>query len=255
MTANSPPALAFNSGYAFQIDGDTNPTPSQIKILQSSSLDMKATTKELFGQGIFAVATGRSQIKVDGKLKFADYQPRMIRDFVGAPNNTLMAAGQTLVANNESHPIPAVSPYTVTATNAATFGLDLGVSYAATGIPLTNVASGPTVGQYSYAAGVYTFAAADEGAAIYVSYSYTLTTAGSTITVSNTAAGAANGFQTMTGASYNSLETNFLLYNCIPSSFKLLDTKIGDFSMPELDYSATVNTAGNLGIFSLPVTS
>jgi hypothetical protein len=255
MTANNPPALAFNSGYAFQIDGDTNPTPSQIKILQSSSLDMKATTKELFGQNIFPVAVGRSQIKVDGKLKFADYQPRMIRDFVGAPNNSLMAAGQTVTANNEAHSVPASSVYTVTVTNSATFGIDLGVTYAATGIPLTNVATLTAAGQYTYAAGVYTFYSADASAAVLFSYSYTVSTSGSTVTISNTAAGAANSFQTMMGASYNGLETNFLLYACIPSSLKLLDTKIGDFSMPELDYSAVVNAAGNLGIISLPVTS
>jgi hypothetical protein len=57
-----------------------------------------------------------------------------------------MVAGQTLVANNEPHSVPASSPYTVTATNSATFGIDLGVRYAATGIPLTNVASSPTIG-------------------------------------------------------------------------------------------------------------
>src|ERR1700729_3726633 len=84
MTANNPPALGFNSGVAYMVDGDTHPTPTNIKILQSASLDLKATTKELFGQNIFPVAVGRSQIKVEGKLKFADYQPRMIRDFVGA---------------------------------------------------------------------------------------------------------------------------------------------------------------------------
>jgi hypothetical protein len=47
---------------------------------------------ELFGQNTFPVAVGRSQIKVEGKRKFADYQGRYIRDFVGAPNNSLMAA-------------------------------------------------------------------------------------------------------------------------------------------------------------------
>ena len=255
MTANNPPALAFNSGYAFQIDGDTNPTPSQIKILQSASLDLKSTTKKLFGQQVFPVAVGRSQISVDGKLKFADYQPRMIRDFVGAPNNSLMAAGQTLVNNNEAHSIPATSTYTVTVTNSATFVLDLGVSYSTTGIPMTEVASGLTVGQYSYSSGVYTFAAADEGVAVLISYTSTLSTAGSTVTISNTSAGAANSFETVFGATYNSLQTNFLLYACIPSSFKLADFKIGDFSMPELDFEAVVNAAGNLGICSLPVTS
>ena len=255
MTANNPPALAFNSGYAFQIDGDTNPTPSQIKILQSASLDLKASTKKLYGQGILPVAVGRSQISVDGKLKFADYQPRMIRDFVGAPNNSLMTAGQTIVNNNEAHSVPATSPYTITTTNSANFGIDLGVTYSATGIPLTNVASGPTVGQYSYSAGVYTFATADEGAAMLISYTSTVSTSGDSVLISNTSAGAANSFETVFGASYSSLQTNFLLYACIPSDFKLADFKIGDFSMPEMGFECTVNSAGNLGIVSLPVTS
>lgn len=255
MTANSYPALAFNSGYAYQVDGDTNPTPSKINILQSASLDMKATTKQLFGQNIFPVAVGRSQIKVDGKLKFADMQPRMIRDFVGAPNNSLMTAGETLVNVNEAHSVPATSAYTITVTNSATFVLDLGVTYQTTGIPLTNVASAPAQGQYSYSAGVYTFASGDASAALFISYTSTLSTAGATVTISNTSAGAANSFQTIFGATYNSLQTNFVLYACIPTSFKLADFKIGDFNMPELDFEAVVNSAGNLGIISVPVTS
>jgi hypothetical protein len=254
MTANNPPALGFNSGWAFQIDGDTNPTPTQFKILQSASLDLKATTKELFGQNIFPVAVGRSQIKVDGKLKFADYQGRYIRDFVGAPNNSLMAAGETLVALNEAGTVGA-SPFTYQTTNHTTWVLDLGVVYAATGIPLTAVASAPTQGQYSVSSGTYTFNAADTGVAVQVSYTYTLSTAGDTVTISNTQAGAANSFQTVFGAGYNGLQTNFQMYACIPTSLKLADFKIGDFSMPELDYSAVVNSAGNLGIISVPVTS
>ena len=39
--------------------------------------------------------------------------------------------------------MPAGSPYTVTVANAATFAADLGVVYAATGLPLTKVASAP----------------------------------------------------------------------------------------------------------------
>lgn len=255
MTANNYPSLAFNSGYAAMIDGDTNPTPTHIRVLQSLTLDMKATNKELFGQNIFPIATGRSQVKVEGKIKFADYQPRMIRDFIGAPNNSLMAAGQTLFAEYEAHPVPAVSTYTITVTNSATFGLDFGVVYAATGIPFTEVASAPALGQYSYAAGIYTFAAADASAAVLISYTYTLASAGDTVTLSNTSAGAANSFQCLMGAGYNGLQVNTLLYSCIPSSLKVLDTKIGDFAMPELAFNCVVNAAGNLGIISIPVTS
>ena len=256
MTANNPPALVFNSGFAYMIDGDTNPTPVQPKILQSASIDLKATTKELFGQNIFPVAVGRSQVKVTGKLKFADYQPRQIRDFIGGPNNSLMTAGQTIINPAENHAIPS-TPYQVTVTNSANFVLDLGVTYGATGIVMTNVASSPSVGQYSYSAGVYTFAAADTAVAggVNISYTSTVSTSGASVLLSNASAGAANSFQCVMGSSYNSLETNFLLYSCILQGLKAYDTKIGDFSMPELDFSCTVNSAGNLGLVSVPVTS
>ena len=133
--------------------------------------------------------------------------------------------------------------------------LDLGVRYAATGIPLTNVASLTATGQYTYSAGVYTFSSGDASAAVLIDYTYTVSTAGDTVTLSNTSAGAANTFQTVMGSSYNGLQTNFVLYACNPQGLKLYDAKIGDFSMPELDFNAIVNSAGNLGIVSVPVTS
>lgn len=256
MTANNPPALVFNSGLAFTIDSDTHPTPTNLGILQSASLDLKSTNKELFGQNIFPVAVGRSQIKTSGKLKYADYQPRFIRDFLGAgANNSLTTAGETLIANAEAQSVPDSSAYTITVTNSATWVLDLGVVYATTGIPLTNVASLSAAGQYTYSAGVYTFYSGDAGAAVKISYTYTLSSAGGTVTMSNAAAGAANSFQTVMGGSYNGLQTNIVLYACVSDSLKLYDTKIGDFAMPELDFGAFVNSAGNLGIVSVPVTS
>jgi hypothetical protein len=256
MTAqNNWPSTPFNSGYAFQTDGDTHPTPTQIRVLQSSSLSMKATNKELFGQNIFPVAVGRASIKVSGKIKMAESSPRLVRDFVGAANNSLMNAGQTLVANNEAQTVPATSTYTVTVTNAMTFAADLGVIYQATGEPLTNVASLTAAGQYTYnpSTGVYTFYSGDASAALYISYAYTLASVGETVTLSNTAAGAANAFQMMMGASYQNLQTNLQLYQCVPESLNFWDTKIGDFNMPEEEFSCFVNAAGNLGIISMPV--
>jgi hypothetical protein len=53
MTAqNNWPSTLFNSGYAFQIDSGTHPKPTQIRLLQSSSLSMKASNKELMGQEV-----------------------------------------------------------------------------------------------------------------------------------------------------------------------------------------------------------
>lgn len=55
-----------------------------------------------------------------------------------------------------------------------TFQSDAGVKYAATQVPLTKVAAAPALAQYAVSAtGQYTFAAADVGAAVLISYCIT----------------------------------------------------------------------------------
>ncbi len=74
---------------------------------------------------------------------------------------------------SESAKVPAApGPYMIPA--AAPFGpwaADVGVSYA-NGSALTAVASNPAAGQYAVANGVYTFAAADAGANVLISYGF-----------------------------------------------------------------------------------
>lgn len=243
-------SLVFNSGAVYTIDGDTVPTPVQVGILQSASIDLKATIKKLFGQQVLPVAAGRSQIEVSGKFKFANNTGRLFRDFFGSS----MTTGQTLIAQGEAATVPASGPYTYQTTNHTTFGIDLGVVYAATGVPLVAVASGPTAGQYSYSAGTYTFAAADTGLGVQISYSYT-TTGGDTISLSNASAGAASTFKTVMSMGYQGTQSNFTLNACIPGSLKLLDAKIGDFSMPEYDFDAITDASNNLGSISVPTVS
>ena len=75
---------------------------------------------------------------------------------------------------SESWTGPSAAPYLVSA--AAPFGAwasDLGVVYAGSGIALKPVTGAPTAGQYSVAAGLYQFSAADAGAALALSYGYT----------------------------------------------------------------------------------
>jgi hypothetical protein len=245
--------LVFNSGIAYFIDGDAVPTPTQITILQSLSLDFKATIKKLYSQNILPVAAGRSQIDVTGKAKFADYQPRFIRDFFGST----MATGQTEVAVNENHAVPSAASFTVAPTNSGTFVQDLGVYYATTGVPLMAVSAAPALGQYvpaTSASAHYTFASADANASVNINYDWT-GTGGDTVTISNTSAGAANAFKSVLGGSYQGQQTNFILNACIPNSLKILDSKIGDFSMPEFDFDCIADSSGNLGTVSVAQTS
>lgn len=79
-------------------------------------------------------------------------------------------AGFAIKAQQASS-VPSAGPYSVTVTKSAAFVLDRGVSYA-NGTALVAVASAPAQGEYTVAAGVYTFAAADANAAVVINYSW-----------------------------------------------------------------------------------
>ena len=73
--------------------------------------------------------------------------------------------------SGEAGTIPA-APYQITAAQPqGAWGQDDGVTIA--GVAATPVAAAPVTGQYAVQAGVYTFAAADTGKAVALSYSYT----------------------------------------------------------------------------------
>ena len=120
-------------------------TPIKFGAVQSFTLDHKATTKELQGNGVFADAIGRSKVSVTGKISFGWVHGRVFSDlFFG----TALSTGQLTTVNAEAAVVPAGPPCTVVVANAATFVSDNGVSYAATAVPLQQVAAAPVAGQY-----------------------------------------------------------------------------------------------------------
>jgi hypothetical protein len=73
---------------------------------------------------------------------------------------------------SEAWTVPAATPYQIAPMAPyGPWGSDLGVFYA-DGTALVAVPTAPAEGQYSVAAGLYTFAAADAGAAIAISYGF-----------------------------------------------------------------------------------
>jgi hypothetical protein len=87
--------------------------------------------------------------------------------------NVVVSYSAGYAVQSEAATVPAApGPYTVTA--AAPFGpwaSDAGVAYA-DGTALGAVTGSPAAGQYNVSAGVYTFAAADAGAAVLISYGF-----------------------------------------------------------------------------------
>jgi hypothetical protein len=103
------------------------------------------------------------------------------KPFSKGVNNIAVTYQYGYAIQNEAQTIPATSPYQITP-NApyGAYGADNGVTYASSGIALTPILSGtPSAGQYvpPNLAGdtptlAYTFAAADEGKAVLLNYSY-----------------------------------------------------------------------------------
>ena len=90
----------------------------------------------------------------------------------GAQNITVSYVAGYLVAG-EAATVPGVSTYTVTAAQPyGAWAADGGVVLVSSGAALTKVATAPAAGQYSVAAGVYTFNVAQANAAVRLSYSF-----------------------------------------------------------------------------------
>jgi hypothetical protein len=217
-----------------------NPTPMKFGTLQDVSLDISGDVKQLYGQKQFPEAVARGKCKITGKSKFASINGKMLNDlFFGQTLST----GMTQTALDEVKTIAAGS---ATVTNSAQFVQDWGVRYTATGLPLARVSSAPTVGQYSVAAGVYTFNVGDNGTnVVAISYTFTAAATGTSMKISNQLMGFAPTIQVLLETVYNNNQFNVLLYSVVASKLSFT-TKQEDFIIPEFDFEAFANAAGQV---------
>lgn len=243
----------FGSGTLWGVRTDIgNATPVKFGALQDVEVEFSATNKQLFGQYQYPLAVARGTAKIGGKAKFAQIDARAFGDlFFGGT----LATGQVTEVNGEADTVPASSAYTITVANAATFAGDLGVVYASSGLRLIRVASGPATGQYAVntATGVYSFAAGDASAAVQISYQYTVGGSGQDFTLANPLLGVQPTFQAVLQTSWQSpsglKKADLTLLSCVASKLSL-DFKQDDWTIPELDFDAFANAAGNLFTWS-----
>jgi hypothetical protein len=250
--------LAFGAGALWGNRTDVTGSgigPDQFGILQDVEIDWDWTTKELWGQFQFPVDIARGQGKITGKAKFARIFGAIYGDlFFGETP----ASGQLTVSENEAVTVPATTPYTVTVTNAATYVDDLGVLYAAgaeAGNRFTRVTTPSAAGQYSVnpASGIYTFAAADAGAALSISYLYN-TTAGKKLVLTNQLMGYTPTFKATfyTTKTTQSVPAGLaLVLNACTATKLSLPTKIDDYEIQEFDFSAFADATGAIGTLSV----
>src|SRR5206468_4103719 len=114
------------------------------------------------------------------------------------------------------------------------------------GVAMQRVASAPTTGQYSVAAGVYTFAAADVGLTVYISFAYTyaLTTARSVI-FNNIAMGTIPIFGMDLSCRFHGKLAYFRLGQFAAKKLSF-DPKQDGYTMNDLDISAFAGPVTNV---------
>ena len=241
-------AYNFSSGQLYMTrtdSGVTYPTPVKFGAVQDVDLEFSATNKELIGMYQFPLDVARGAIKVKGKAKSAQIFSNYFDLFFGLG---VTPATGLLVAANEAHTLSTTSQQV---TNHTTFSADLGVNYAATGIPLTRVAPAAEVaGSYSVntTTVTYTFVAADEVALLF-SYEYTGTTGYREMSITNQIMGAAPTFTVVLGTTYKGNTMNFHLNQAISEKLSV-PVKNTDYTIMEMDFQAYVDSANSLGTFT-----
>lgn len=248
---NVVPQGVFGPGILYLTRTDiSNATPANVGYANEFSYDFAGDTKELYGQNQLPLLIARGTIKATGKIKAATVSGLAVNDFLGG---TWTAGTQYDIYTAAATAIPG-TPYQITPTipSSGTADRDVGVVNATTGVPLNKVASAPATGQYSYSAGVYTFAAADTGTSVITSQVYHFTTGatGQSQTYTNQPIGTTPSFRmdyktVLYGATYY---VGFS--NCVMTKWSM-GHKINDFAMPEYDFGFFQDAAGNVFTISL----
>lgn len=101
----------------------------------------------------------------------------------------------------------------------------------------------------NFATGVYTFSAADADAALVLSYTYNVTTSGSKLTITNQLMGILPTFKATFYTTYQSKSTALRLNACAASKFSL-PTKLDDWMITDLSFSAFADASGTIGYLS-----
>ena len=223
----------------------TYPTPVPFAGLQEGSVEFSGNVKELYGQNAFPLITLPGHKKITGKSKFGQINATSINLFFGETP----AVGEIKVVKDEAGTVPT-TPFAITVTNSATWTVDLGVTYALTGLPLTRAATATGAGVYTVTSGVYTFNTADAALGMKISYAYTSAAAPSAlVTINNSLLGQALFFKAVLNMIVQGRGMTLTLNKCISNKLTI-GTKLEDYTIPEIDFAAMADDSNVIGTFS-----
>jgi len=145
----------------------------QLGYLGDMSVSLKFPRNKVYGgDGLWPIGTTEGDR--EGSIAFTSNKFNLDQVVLASGGTATRGTSVDIMEFDEPHSIPAVSTYTVTATYSAgapvTAVLAKARAYFSDHTPLTLVSGTPTTGQFAYASGVYTFAAADAGKAVLLDY-------------------------------------------------------------------------------------
>lgn len=199
---------------------------------------------KVYGNKKFPAAVAQAEASLTAKVKQATLLPEFVQLVTGGS----ITAGGEIPVPDEPATIPA-TPFEVTVAGATDFKEDRGVIDTATGLAMVPVLAGatPITGQYKCdaATGKYTFATADTGHAVLISYTKTVTT-GQTIEVGNTLMGAAATFSMdFYNVATNGKRFGMHIYAGVPGKFGFSFSNKG-WVTPDLDIEGLEDANGKV---------
>ena len=224
------------------------PTPVEMGVLQSVSVDFGFDLKTLFGRGQFAVDAARGKGSIKGKASAARVNGALLNNLIFG--QTVVGGSITAMPQSVSGSvIPSAGGNTILIAppNTGTFKTDLGVTDAKA-VPLKRVTAAPTTGQYSVdeSTGTYTFATADAGKTVFINYRYSATVAGAQGgTIMNLDMGNAPTFALDVMQAYKGKILHFKFHRCMSNKLGMA-TKQDDYNIPDFEFEAFADDTGRV---------
>lgn len=226
-------------------------TPCNFGKVTQVDIELSQSVKPITGGQKWPFDFAGGAIKGTAKAKMAAVSPLAIGQlFFGVQG----VAGEVLTQYLEAGAVPAnPGPYTVILAHPTTPAL-LEVLYAATGLPLQEVAAGnEAAGKFSFNAGTgtLTFAAADAGKAILTSYTYEAAGTGYNLAVTN---GMQGDLPIFSAVFYNTKNGKPVTIQLPMLACEKLGLSMKEDAplVPELDMLIGANAAGQAIVFNVP---
>ena len=238
---------AFSMGAIYAVPNAANPTPVPIASLKGCKVNFKQAKKKFLGNQRVALDVGDGEQSITIDIQNADFRASAMQ--LVAPGASLVTGG-LLVATGETGTVPT-TPFQITVTNSATWSEDGGVLDLTAGKWLTRVASAPTTGQYSVAAGVYTCAAADVTHVLSVVYTYSSPTLGNTLTFNNSIQSQSTAFKVRVYTPWTvngSVRLKGFDFASVHFEELSIDFKVEDFAMQGLKGFASQDMIGTTSL-------